>query len=151
MSDFIIACPSSVCASLWFNNVSERYGTCMAITQPLLCHRNFLEPLRLDVCAALSTRRFFLLTLGSLYVVGDISLASLLFGAPRSVPSFCCCGYSELIYKERSPCGRLLTLVFHIPSENLCITKDVFASVRSTNTTGNCQKMSLRIPRQMCS
>ena len=81
---------------------------CMAMTQTLLCHRNFLEPLRLDVCAALSKRRCFSLMLGSLNEVGDISVASLLFGAPRSVPSFCC-GYSELIYKERSPCGRLLT------------------------------------------
>ena len=42
------------------------------MTQPALCHRNFLEPLRLDVCAALSKRRCFLLMLGSLYVVGDI-------------------------------------------------------------------------------
>ena len=51
------------------------YGSCMAMTQPLLCPRNFLEPLRLDVCVAVSKRSFFLM-LGSLYVVGDTSVAS---------------------------------------------------------------------------
>ena len=108
----------------------------MATTQPLLCHRNFLEPLRLDVCAPLSKRRCFLLMLGSRNEVGDISVASLLFGAPRSVPCFCF-GYSELIYKERSPCGRLLTVVFHIPSEKLYITTKYVLQVSvSTNSTG---------------
>ena len=52
------------------------YGSCMAMTQPLLCPRNFLDPIRLYICVAVSKRRFFLLMLGSLYVVGDTSVAS---------------------------------------------------------------------------
>ena len=43
----------------------------------------------------------FVVMHGSLDEVGDISVASLYFGAPRSVPSFCC-GYPELIHKERN-------------------------------------------------
>ena len=52
------------------------------------------------MCGGVETQMFFLMP-GSLYEVGDISVASLLFGAPRSVPSFSC-GYSELMYKGRN-------------------------------------------------
>ena len=35
------------------------YGSSMAMTQPLLCPRSFLEPLRLYICVTVSKRRFF--------------------------------------------------------------------------------------------
>ena len=57
----------------------KEYGSCMAMTQAALCHRNSLELWRLDVSVAMVEAQMFLLMLGSLYVVGDISLASFFF------------------------------------------------------------------------
>ena len=52
------------------------YGSCMAMIQPVLCHLNLLEPSRLDVCAALSKRRCFLMMLGSPSKVCDIPVVT---------------------------------------------------------------------------